>query len=601
MSDQKNMIMAAALSFLVILVWQIFVAPPPPAPDSAVVAEQSGNATDPAAPAPQAVSPTSPQSLPRAEVLEEGDRIRLSTPSLRGSVSLRGGRIDDLTLVNYRETLEPESPEVVLLSPTRTTNPYYGVWGWIPAQGSQTGPTPGANTDWQLESGNELTPGSPITLRWDNGAGLIFRRTIAVDERYLFTVTQSVENTTGNEVSLVPYGIVARHGAPDTIGFWILHEGAIASADGTLTLLDYDEISDLETDPVEGAPAQRIGVDANGWLGFTDKYWLAAMAGGPERSFTGVFKSVPTGGGPVFQSDLRQNPVTVAPGARADTDSLFFAGAKDMSVLTSYERNPGIADLTNAVDWGWFFFLTRPLFTALMFIHGIVGNMGWSIILLTVVLKALLFPLAYKSFVSMSKMKQLQPEMEAIKERCGDDKQKMQQEMINLYKTKKVNPASGCLPILVQIPIFFSLYKVFFVTIELRHAPFILWIEDLSAPDPTSILNLFGLLPYSVDGIPGFLALFSIGVFPVLMGITMWMQQKLNPAPTDPTQAQIFAILPFMFMFMLGQFASGLVIYWVANNIITFTQQYLIMRSQGVEVDFLGNVKRSFKRRRPAE
>jgi YidC/Oxa1 family membrane protein insertase len=352
---------------------------------------------------------------------------------------------------------------------------------------------------------------------------------------------------------------------------------------------------------VEGGPSERVAVAANGWLGFTDKYWLAALAGGPGRPFTGVFKAVQTQTGPVFQTDMRQSPVTVAPGATASATSMFFAGAKQVATLRDYERTRGIDNLTDAVDWGWFFFLTRPIFDLLMLIQGVIGNMGWSIIALTVVIKTVLFPLAYKSFVSMSKMKQLQPEMEAIKARCGDDKQKMQMEMINLYKTKKVNPASGCLPILVQIPIFFSLYKVFFVTIELRHAPFIGWIKDLSAPDPTSILNLFGLLPFSVDGLPPFLALFSIGIYPVLMGITMWMQQKLNPAPTDPVQAQIFAIMPFMFMFMLGTFSVGLVIYWIANNIITFTQQYIIMRSQGVEVDFLGNVKRTFKRRKTVE
>jgi YidC/Oxa1 family membrane protein insertase len=596
MSDQKNMIMAAALSFLVILVWQIFMVPEPEQPVD--VAQQVEGAT---APAPGALAPNVDQTVPRAEVLAQGERVRIDTPSLHGSIALRGGRIDDLTLSSYRETLQPGSPEVVLLSPTRTENPYYGVWGWIPAQGAQTGPTPTADTPWTVESGAVLTPESPVTLAWDNGSGLVFRRTLSIDDNYLFTVEQSVENRTDQALSLVPYGIVARHGAPDTIGFWILHEGVIASADGTLTEINYDDFEDLAVDPVEGAPAQRLGVGQNGWLGFTDKYWMTALAGGADAPFTGVVKAVRGASDTVFQTDLRQPAVTVAPGETAAATSLFFAGAKDVSILGQYEDERGIADFTNAVDWGWFFFLTRPLFTALMFIHGLVGNMGWSIILLTVVIKALLFPLAYKSFVSMSRMKQLQPEMEAIKERCGEDKQKMQQEMINLYKTKKVNPAAGCLPILVQIPIFFSLYKVFFVTLELRHAPFILWIDDLSAPDPTSILNLFGLLPYSVDSLPAFLALFSIGVFPVLMGITMWMQQKLNPAPTDPTQAQIFAIMPFMFMFMLGQFAVGLVIYWVANNIITFTQQYIIMRSQGVDIDFFGNVKRTFKRRRAAE
>lgn len=598
MSDQRNMIMAAALSFLVIVGWQMFLAPPPPAPlDPA----QPGVEADALLPPPGALGQAGAPVVDRGEVLGASARLRIETPNLHGSLSLRGGRIDDLTLVRFRETVEPDSPEVVLLSPTRTANPYYAVWGWIPAQGAQTGPTPASDTEWTVESGEVLAPGQPVTLVWENGAGLIFRRTVSVDPDFLFTIEQSVENTTDTALSLVPYGIVARHGKPETIGFWILHEGAIAAADGTLNLQTYSDMLDLTPDPVEGGPAERVAVADNGWLGFTDKYWLTALAGGPQRPFTGVIKTVQTAAGPVFQTDLRQQAVTVAPGERAAATSMFFAGAKEVSLLQRYGDERGIANLDDAVDWGWFFFLTRPIFSLLMLIQGVVGNMGWSIILLTVVIKTVLFPLAYKSFVSMSKMKQLQPEMEAIKERCGDDKQKMQVEMINLYKTKKVNPASGCLPILVQIPIFFSLYKVFFVTIELRHAPFIGWVRDLSAPDPTSFLNLFGLLPYSLDGLPAFLALFSIGVYPILMGITMWMQQKLNPAPTDPVQAQIFAIMPFMFMFMLGTFAVGLVIYWIANNIITFTQQYLIMRSQGVEVDFLGNVKRTFKRKRPAE
>jgi YidC/Oxa1 family membrane protein insertase len=372
-------------------------------------------------------------------------------------------------------------------------------------------------------------------------------------------------------------------------------------ADGTLRELDYDELLELPVDAIEGVPAERVAVTVNGWLGFTDKFWLTAFAGGPAHPFTAVYKAAQTAQGPVFQTDMRQPAVTVAPGETAQAVSKFFAGAKETRLLQAYERDLGIDRFVDAVDWGWFFFLTKPIHWLLMAIHDIVGNMGWAIILLTVVIKTVLFPLAYKSFVSMSRMKQLQPEMEKIKERAGEDKMKMQQEMIALYKREKVNPASGCLPILLQIPIFFSLYKVIFVSLELRHAPFIGWIRDLSAPDPSTWMNLLGLLPFETAAIPAMLALFSIGVYPIILGVSMWMQQKLNPTPTDPTQAQIFAIMPWMFMFMMGQFAAGLVIYWIANNILTFAQQYTIMRSQGVEVDFFGNVKRSFKRRRPAE
>jgi YidC/Oxa1 family membrane protein insertase len=598
MNDQKNMIMAAVLSFLVIVVWQYFFAPPPPAP----VAVEQVQGGDPAAPAPAPATATAvPAPLARAEALAAAPRVPIASEKLTGSISLRGGRVDDLHLAAFRETLAPDADTVTLLSPFGAQIPYYAVWGWVPAQGSQTGPLPAADTEWTVESGERLAPGQPVTLVWDNGAGLVFRRVMALDENYMFTVTQSVENRGAAPVTLAPWGTIARHGVPPLVNIYILHEGALGVADGTLRELDYDEMLELPVDATEGVPAERVAVTTNGWLGFTDKFWLTAFAGGPQHPFTAVYKAAQTAGGPVFQTDMRQPAVTVAPGETAQAVSLFFAGAKETRLLEAYERDLGIDRFVDAVDWGWFFFLTKPIHWLLMFIHDIVGNMGWAIILLTVVIKTILFPLAYKSFVSMSRMKQLQPEMEKIKERSGDDKMKMQQEMIALYKREKVNPASGCLPILLQIPIFFSLYKVIFVSLELRHAPFIGWIRDLSAPDPSTWMNLFGLLPFDNAAIPALLALFSIGVYPIILGISMWMQQKLNPAPTDPTQAQIFAIMPWMFMFMMGQFAAGLVIYWIANNILTFAQQYTIMRSQGVDVDFFGNVKRSFKRRRPAE
>jgi YidC/Oxa1 family membrane protein insertase len=316
----------------------------------------------------------------------------------------------------------------------------------------------------------------------------------------------------------------------------------------------------------------------------------------PGQSFTAVYRTIP-GTVPEFRTEMRMPVMTVAPGETAEMHTELFAGAKEVSTIREYQEEQGLLQFEDAIDWGWFYFLTKPMFFLLDTVRSVVGNMGWSIIVLTLIVKTILFPLAYKSYVAMSKMKKLQPEMEKIKERAGDDKMKLQQEMMELYKKEKVNPASGCLPILVQIPIFFALYKVLFVTIEMRHAPFILWIEDLSAPDPTSWMNLFGLLPYDVSWAPAFI---SIGVFPIMMGVTMWMQQKLNPAPTDPTQQMIFAWMPWIFMFMLGSFAAGLVIYWTANNVLTFAQQYLIMRSQGVEVDFLGNVKKSFRRRQTA-
>jgi YidC/Oxa1 family membrane protein insertase len=334
-------------------------------------------------------------------------------------------------------------------------------------------------------------------------------------------------------------------------------------------------------------------VQRNGWLGFTDKYWMTVLAPAPEQQFDAIYKAIPRTT-PEFRTEMRMPVMSVGAGERAEMQTRIFSGAKEVETIRDYESELGIVRFEDSVDWGWFYFLTKPLFTVLHWLNGLIGNMGWAIIGLTFIIKAILFPLAYKSYVSMSKMKALQPEMEKIKERAGDDKQKLQQEMMALYKKEKVNPASGCLPILLQIPIFFSLYKVLFVTIEMRHAPFIGWIEDLSAPDPTSWMNLFGLLPYEI---PGFLAIFSIGIYPILMGISMWLQQKLNPAPTDPTQQMIFAWMPWVFMFLLGQFAAGLVIYWLTNNIITILQQYIIMRSQGVEVDFFGNIKKSLKRK----
>ncbi len=594
MNDQKNLIAAAGLSFLVILGWTFFFAPPAPDPaQERVAVEGSASPTTSGSAPVEGVANTDP--LNRDAALSKSERILVETPSLTGSISLRGGRIDDLHLSDYRETLDPNSDTVVQLSPIGTAHPYYTVYGWLNAEGG-TAKTPEPNTDWQVEAGSKLTPATPVTLVWDNGEGLIFRRKIAVDEKYMFTVTQSVENNTDAALSLAPYGYVARRGQPDTVNFFILHEGAIGVIDGKLNELGYDDFEDLpQTGP--GVRQERQTATANGFAGFTDKYWMTTIAPGPGVAFDAAYKLVSRATGPEFRAEALLPIQSVAAGSTGEVSTFLFSGAKEFATITDYQKNLGIDRFDDSIDWGWFFFLTKPIFKLLLFVKGFVGNMGWSIIVLTLIIKAALFPLAYKSYVSMSKMKKLQPEMEKIKERVGDDRQKMQQEMMALYKKEKANPAAGCLPILLQIPIFFSLYKVLFVTIEMRQAPFIWWIQDLAAPDPTSFLNLFGLLPYSTDWAP---QIISIGVFPIVMGITMWMQQKLNPAPTDKMQAQIFAIMPWMFMFMLGSFASGLVIYWCANNIITFTQQYLIMRSQGVKVDFLGNVKSTFKRKSKA-
>ena len=595
-SDNKNLILAAVLSMAVVFGWQAFFVPPAPPPvDPAAVEGQTD--TVPAATTEggaAATAPVAPTGQTRGEALAAAPRVEIETESLNGSVALTGGRLDDLHLSLYRETLEPDAATVVLLNPAGGPAPYFIDYGWRRTVDSDPGPLPNAATAWSVESGEKLTETTPVILRWDNGQGLTFRRKFEIDDRYMFTVTQSVENSTGEAVTLAPYGAIARRGEPEGVGFYILHEGALGMFDGELSELDYDDIRDLPVNTAERGPVEVISVAENGWLGFTDKFWMTTLAPQPGQAFDAVFRMLNVGGTEEFRTEMRLPVISIAPGATTETVTNLFAGAKEVATIRRYQDERGIDRFVDAIDWGWFYFLTKPIFRLLAWVNGLIGNMGWSIIVMTLIVKAGLFPLAYKSYVSMSKMKKLQPEMEKIKERVGDDKKMMQQEMMALYKKEKVNPAAGCLPILLQIPIFFSLYKVLFVTIEMRHAPFIGWIHDLSAPDPTSVLNLFGAIPYEI---PAFLAIFSIGVYPILMGVTMWMQQKLNPAPTDPTQKMIFAWMPWVFMFMLGRFASGLVIYWCANNIITFTQQYVIMRSQGIHVDLLGNITSGFKRK----
>ncbi len=599
MDEQRNMLIAAVLSFVVIALW-FFLFPPEQAAPPQDPAQQTATEGAPApgdADAPAGTGTVASAPVDRGEALARAPRVAIESPRVVGTISLKGGRIDDLRLLDYGETRESDSERVTLLSPLGARDPFYAVYGWLPTSENPVS-VPTANTDWQVESGGPLAPDAPVTLVWDNGEGLTFRRTISLDEDYMFTVRQSVRNDTGTSVALAPYGYVARRGEPDTVGFYILHEGAIGKFDGVLEELDYDDLEDLEGMAGPGERVQSASVTEAGWLGFTDKYWMATLIPSPGQPFTGVFKYAQRDDAAEFRTEMMLPVRDVAPGQTSEAETRLFAGAKEYATIADYQERDGIPRFVDSIDWGWFFFLTKPFLQMLLFFNSIIGNMGWSIIALTLVIKLVLFPLAYKSYVSMSKMKKLQPEMEKIKERVGDDKMKLQQEMMALYKREKANPAAGCVPILLQIPIFFSLYKVLFVTLEMRHAPFMLWIRDLSAPDPTSWMNLFGLLPFAAPGPESILGILSIGVFPILLGVTMWMQQKLNPAPADQTQAMIFAWMPWVFMFMLGQFASGLVIYWVANNVITFVQQYAIMRSQGVEVDFFGNVKRSLRRKK---
>ncbi len=594
MDDQnRNLILAMVLSGLVILVWSFFFSPPPtPTPlasDPDVVATLTAPSASTTATIPSLPATTSET---RDDALALSARVDIRTVSLTGSLSLTGGLIDDLKLVKYGVELDKSSDRVTLLSPSGGPEAYYTLQGWAPAAGEKV---PGFDTLWAVESGNILTETTPITLVWDNGAGLIFRRTISLDANYMFTMEQSVQNNSTVTVNLQPYGTIARQGKPSVAGIYLLHEGIVRSSDGTIEEIDYDDMPDFTVDAAEKAPTSAIDVANAGWIGITDKYWMTTLIADAGQPFKSVVKYV--AGNNTYQTDLRLPTIAIAPGATGKATTRLFAGAKEVDTINTYQKDLNINQFVDSVDWGWFFFLTKPIFWVLHWLHGIIGNMGFAVIGLTLVIKTLLFPLAYKSYVSMSKMKKLQPEMEKIKEKVGDDRGKLQQEMMALYKKEKVNPASGCLPILLQIPIFFALYKVLFVTIEMRHEPFIGWIKDLSAPDPTSILNLFGALPWDAPMPGSVFGILSIGVFPILMGISMFMQQKLNPAPTDKTQATIFAWMPWIFMFMLGQFAAGLVIYWVANNTITFIQQYTIMRSQGVKPDIWGNLFGGFRRK----
>ena len=576
--NTKNLILAMVLSFLVLFGWTLLF-PPPEIIDQPGITENEPLDSLEESDQDKLIPSVSENSVATVTA----SRVGINTKRLSGSIWLKGGRIDDLQLNDYKTSLMDEALEVKLLQ-----KDYLIHYGWQDSSKiTEKLDLPGPNTIWKLVSGTELTERTPIKLKWDNGKGLAFERVIEIDKNYMFKITQTVINSSNNSYELQPYGVIQRNGRPDTIGFFILHEGVVEMSDKTLNEITYKKMTK------EGI----LSSNKTEWSGFTDKYWMTTLIAEPGKFFNSKKE---------FNSDqnrylieMKLGTQEINPNSRESITTFLFAGAKEVSTIKSYEKNLEIYNFIDSVDWGWFFFLTKPIFSLLEIFNSYIGNMGWSIILLTLFMKTLLLPLAYKSFVSMSKLKKLQPEMEKIKERAGDDRVKLQQEMMNLYKTQKVNPAAGCLPILLQIPIFFSLYKVLFVTIEMRHAPFIGWIKDLSAPDPTSFLNLFGLLPYSTPGPESIFGIISIGVFPILMGVTMWMQQKLNPTPTDKTQAMIFAWMPWIFMFMLGQFSSGLVIYWVANNTIQFIQQYLIMTSQGVRPDVFGNILASIRSIKP--
>ncbi|MDQ2067490.1 membrane protein insertase YidC [Xinfangfangia sp. CPCC 101601] len=609
--NNKNLILAMVLSMLVISVWMVLFPPPEPAPAPTTPVTAEGQAA-----LPPAVGTVATGAEPAESAnLPEAARLAIDTDELDGSINMRGARFDDLRLKQYHETIEPGSPDVTLLSPAGQNDAFYAIYGWAPGPGLSQGDVPGPNTEWQINGTAPLRTDSPVSLSWDNGKGLTFTRQIAVDDKFMFTVTDAVTNASGAPVTLQPYGQIRRHGVPNDLrNFFILHEGVVGRADGVLSELDYSDLEEFPIIAEENSAAEKIEATVDGWLGFTDHYWMAVQVPEQGKAHTQVVKYAAAQN--VYQTEIRQPVMTVAAGATAETSSRFFAGAKEWATIRAYENQPGFLDrafgteqtaaapipgFIESIDWGWFAFLTKPIFAMLHWLHGLIGNMGLAIIALTFVLKLIVLPLSYKSYVSMARMKELQPEMEAIKERAGDDRQKLQKEMMQLYRDKKVNPAAGCLPILIQIPIFFSLYKVIFVTLELRHAPFFGWLNDLAAPDASSLYNFFGLLPWDAPVTGSLTHMIFIGVLPILLGITMWLQQKLNPAPTDPVQQQVFAWMPWVFMFMLGGFASGLVVYWITNNVITFTQQYLIMWSHGKRPDIFDNIRSAKKAKAEAK
>jgi len=570
MNDQRNLIAAIAISVVIMIGWQYFLPSKPALPPVQETTQQAGSA--PAAiPTPGAataqgsgvpqVNAGSVAGASRVQALEKSRRIAIRTPSLHGSIALMGARIDDLTLAKYHEEPSPESPEIDLLSPAGSPEPYWAEFGWVPADAATK--VPGPESVWAPQSNGPLTPSSPLVLSWDNGEGLRFVRTYTVDENYMFSVGQRVENYGTKPVSLHPYALLARTGTPKVAGMYILHEGPLGYFGHDYHQTKYDDLKKDGTDRYEAD---------GGWAGITDKYWLAALIPPAKTVVTGRFLHQRLDNSDRYQVDYLAPARIVEPGKAEDATFQLFAGAKEINVLSAYMEKLDIYQFKNAIDFGWFYFLTEPFFYLLQILHSSLGNMGLAIMALTVMLKLAMFPLANKSYVSMSKMKKLQPQIKTLQERFGDDKMRMQQEMMALYKTEKVNPVSGCLPVMVQIPVFFALYKVLFVTIEMRHAPFYGWIHDLSAQDPTNLFTLFGLIAWDPPH------MFHLGVWPIIMGVTMFLQQKLNPQPTDPVQAKMMQFLPLIFTFLLANFASGLVIYWAWSNSLSILQQWVIMR-----------------------
>jgi YidC/Oxa1 family membrane protein insertase len=602
--DNQNLYLAIALSILVIVGWNYFYGAPqlekarqaqtqqqnvPPQPGTPPAVEP-GKASGPA-PQPLTTNETTDATETRAAVLAatQVTRVKLDTASLSGSINRKGARIDDVLLKAYRETIDPKSLNIELLSPTGSPNPYFAEMGFVAKPGEQL-TLPGPNTIWQADQ-DTLTAATPVTLTYDNGHGLIFHRKISVDNRYMFTITDNVENKSGASVTLYPYALVSRHGKPVTSGYSVLHEGMVGViGDSGVQEPTYDSIE-------KEAKATKELAGTGGWLGFTDKYWAAVVIPDQHIPFEGTFSARGTTN-KIYQADfLGTDGMAIAPGTSAEVTSRVFAGAKETQTLDRYQTDFDITKFDLLIDWGWFYFITKPMFRLLDLIYKFTGNFGIAILIVTVLIKGAFFPLANRSYLSMAKMKAAQPQMTAIRERFADDKVKQQQELMELYKREKINPVAGCLPMLIQIPVFFSLYKVLFITIEMRHAPFFGWIKDLSAPDPTNLFNLFGLLPFDPTVLPLIGHFLALGIWPLIMGVSMFVQMKMNPEPPDPIQKQMFTWMPVIFTFMLGTFPSGLVIYWTWNNILSVAQQALIMQRAGVKIELWDNLTGMFRKK----
>ena len=598
--DQKNLILAIVLSVSILLGFQVFIEGPRIEEERVLVeakkAQEASQVVNPATPgqapatrgapppgsapvgtapvppgvsAPVAGQPLAAPTVSREAIINAAPRVKISTNRVIGSIKLKGALIDDLTLLDYRQTLKNDSENIVMLSPQNSKDPYYAQFGWTATTPNIT--VPGAETVWTADS-TTLSVGKPVTLRWTSPQGIEYSQKITIDENFMFSVSQRVSNKSSQTATLNPYGLISLSGTPETSGFWILHEGFTGVFDDALKEFDYD-------DPQDEPGGIQAMTGTGRWLGITAKYFATVLIPDQKILNNGRFVHTAPGGKDKYQVDYLATTSVLAPGQTAEFATKLFAGAKEVRLLDSYEERYGIPKFDLMVDFGWFYFLTKPLFYVIEYFNRILGNFGLAILLLTVLIKLAFFPLANKSYRSMSRLKKLQPKMVEIRERHKDDRQRQNTAMMELYKKEGANPMSGCFPILIQIPVFFALYKVLFVTIEMRHAPFFGWIQDLSAPDPLGLLMAFGLVPWDV---PEALQIVNVGIWPIIMGVTMFLQQKLNPQPADPMQQKIFMLLPIVFTFLLGSFPAGLVIYWAWNNLLSITQQWVIMRRMGV-------------------